>query len=78
MKLNHRILLLITPVILLSAAVSSHMIYTSQKNALIKRTESYLQLNIEKLANHYQQAQTLVSSYALRDPLIISPKRNHV
>ncbi len=64
MKLNHRILLLITPVILLSAAVSSHMIYTSQKNALIKRTESYLQLNIEKLANHYQQAQALVSSYA--------------
>ncbi len=64
MKLNHRILLLIAPVILLSAAASSYIIYTSQKNALLKRTDSYLQLNIEKLASHYRQAQSLVSSYA--------------
>ncbi|PAR34112.1 biofilm architecture maintenance protein MbaA [Vibrio metoecus] len=64
MKLNHRILLLIAPVILLSAAASSYIIYASQKNALLKRTDSYLQLNIEKLASHYRQAQALVSSYA--------------
>ncbi len=64
MKLNHRILLLIAYVILLSAAASSYIIYTSQKNALLKRTDSYLQLNIEKLASHYRQAQSLVSSYA--------------
>ncbi|MGL4829008.1 MAG: putative bifunctional diguanylate cyclase/phosphodiesterase [Vibrio sp.] len=64
MKLNHRILLLIAPVILLSAAASSYIIYTSQKNALLKKTDSYLQLNIEKLASHYQQAQALVNSYA--------------
>ncbi|MDW6003150.1 putative bifunctional diguanylate cyclase/phosphodiesterase [Vibrio mangrovi] len=64
MKLNHRILLLIAPVILFSAAASSYIIYVTQKDALIKRTDSYLQLNMEKLAGYYRQTNTLVSSYA--------------
>ena len=64
MKLNHRILLLIAPVILLSSAASSYIIYNSQKDALIKRTDSYLQLNMEKLASHFQQTKALVSSYS--------------
>jgi c-di-GMP phosphodiesterase len=64
MKLNHRILLLIAPVILFSAAASSYIIYVTQKDALIKRTDSYLQLNMEKLAGHYRQTNSLLSSYA--------------
>ncbi|WP_404819990.1 putative bifunctional diguanylate cyclase/phosphodiesterase [Vibrio rhizosphaerae] len=64
MKLSHRILLLIAPVILLSAAASSYIIYVTQRDALIKRTDSYLQLNMEKLAGYYRQTNTLVSSYA--------------
>lgn len=64
MKLNHRILLLIAPVILLSAAASSYIIYSSQKNALLKRTDSYLQLNMEKLASHFRQTHALLNSYS--------------
>jgi diguanylate cyclase (GGDEF)-like protein len=64
MKLNHRILLLIAPVILFSAAASSYIIYVTQKDALVKRTDSYLQLNMEKLAGHYRQTNSLLSSYA--------------
>ncbi|MBF8999183.1 putative bifunctional diguanylate cyclase/phosphodiesterase [Vibrio nitrifigilis] len=64
MKLNHRILLLIAPVILLSSAASNYIIYNSQKDALIKRTDSYLQLNMEKLASHFRQTKALVSSYS--------------
>lgn len=64
MKLNHRILLLIAPVIILSAAASSYIIYAAQKDALIKRTDSYLQLNMAKLAGHYRQTTSLLSSYA--------------
>jgi c-di-GMP phosphodiesterase len=64
MKLNNRILLLIAPVILFCAAASSYIIYVTQKDALIKRTDSYLQLNMEKLAGHYRQANSLVSSYS--------------
>ncbi|SHF73897.1 bifunctional diguanylate cyclase/phosphodiesterase [Vibrio gazogenes] len=64
MKLSHRILLLIAPVVLLSAAASNYIIYVMQKDALIKRTNSYLQLNMEKLAGYYRQTNTLVSSYA--------------
>ncbi len=64
MKLNHRILLLIAPVVLFSAAASSYIIYVTQKDALIKRTDSYLQLNMEKLAGHYRQTNSLLSSYA--------------
>lgn len=64
MKLNHRILLLIAPVILLSAAASSYIIYTSQKDALLKRTDSYLQLSMEKLASHFRQTRALVNSYS--------------
>ncbi|ELE5892861.1 EAL domain-containing protein [Vibrio fluvialis] len=64
MKLNHRILLLIAPVILLSAAASSYIIYSSQKDALLKKTDSYLQLNMEKLASHFRQTSALVNSYS--------------
>lgn len=64
MKLNHRILLLIAPVILFSAAASSYIIYVTQKDALVKRTESYLELNMEKLASHYRQTNSLLNSYA--------------
>ncbi|WP_376712163.1 putative bifunctional diguanylate cyclase/phosphodiesterase [Vibrio ruber] len=64
MKLSHRILLLIAPVILMGAAASTYIIYVMQKDALIKRTDSYLQLNMEKLAGYYRQTNTLVSSYA--------------
>jgi diguanylate cyclase (GGDEF)-like protein len=64
MKLNNRIVLLIAPVILFCAAASSYIIYVTQKDALIRRTDSYLQLNMEKLAGHYRQANSLVSSYS--------------
>ncbi|MCE0493215.1 putative bifunctional diguanylate cyclase/phosphodiesterase [Vibrio salinus] len=64
MKLTNRILLLIAPVILFSAAASTYIIYVTQKDALIKRTDSYLQLNMEKLAGYYTQANSLLSSYA--------------
>lgn len=65
MKLNTRVLLLVAPVILLSAAVSSYSIYISQKDALIKRENSYLQLSMEKLAGHFRQSMALINSYSL-------------
>ncbi len=49
---------------MLSAAASSYIIYDSQKDALIKRIDSYLQLDMEKLASHFRQTKALVSSYA--------------
>lgn len=64
MKLSKRILLLIAPVIIISAAASSYIIYASQKDALIKREDSYLQLNMEKLAGHFRQARSFLNSYA--------------
>ncbi|MGY3568873.1 EAL domain-containing protein [Vibrio paucivorans] len=64
MKLNTRILLLVAPVIALSAAMSSYTIYASQKDALLKREDSYLQLSMEKLAGHFRQAVTSLNSYA--------------
>lgn len=65
MKLNTRVLLLVTPVILLSAAISSYGIYQNQKDSLIKRETSYLQLTMEKLAGHFRQSYSLINSYAL-------------
>ncbi|KJY83726.1 diguanylate phosphodiesterase [Vibrio galatheae] len=65
MKLNTRVLLLVAPVILLSAAVSSYSIYFNQKDALIKREQSYLQLSMEKLAGHFRQSTALLNSYSL-------------
>ncbi len=64
MKLNTRVLLLVAPVILLSAAISSYGIYQNQQDALIKREHSYLQLTMEKLAGHFRQSYALVNSYA--------------
>ncbi len=64
MKLSHRILLLIAPVILLSSATSSYIIYDNQKDAFIKRIDSYLQLDMEKLASHFHHTKSLVSSYS--------------
>ncbi|WP_194437604.1 putative bifunctional diguanylate cyclase/phosphodiesterase [Vibrio fluminensis] len=65
MKLNTRVLLLVAPVILISAAVSSYGIFQNQKDALIKRETSYLQLTMEKLAGHFRQSYSLINSYAL-------------
>ncbi len=65
MKLSTRVLLLVTPVILLSAAVSSYSIYSNQKETLIKRENSYLQLTMEKLAGHFRQSVSLINSYSL-------------
>lgn len=65
MKLNTRVLLLVAPVILLSAAISSYSIYFSQEDALIKREQSYLQLSMEKLAGHFRQSMALINSYSL-------------
>ncbi|NVD05791.1 EAL domain-containing protein [Vibrio sp. JPW-9-11-11] len=65
MKLNTRVLLLIAPVVLLSAILSSYSIYVSQKDALIKREHSYLQLSMEKLAGHFRQSIALINSYSL-------------
>lgn len=65
MKLNTRVLLLVAPVIILSAALSSYSIYHSQKDALIKRENSYLQLTMEKLAGHFRQTSSLINSYTL-------------
>ncbi|WP_332058870.1 hypothetical protein [Vibrio taketomensis] len=55
---------MVAPVILLSAAISSYGIYQNQKDALIKREHSYLQLTMEKLAGHFRQSYALVNSYA--------------
>ncbi|OAJ95973.1 putative bifunctional diguanylate cyclase/phosphodiesterase [Vibrio bivalvicida] len=65
MKLNTRVLLLVAPVILLSAVISSYSIYFNQKDALIKREQSYLQLSMEKLAGHFRQSMALINSYSL-------------
>jgi len=65
MKLSTRVLLLVVPVIMLSAAASSYSIYVNQKNTLIKRENSYLQLTMEKLAGHFRQSVSLINSYSL-------------
>lgn len=65
MKLSTRVLLLVAPVVLMSAAVSSYSIYINQKDALIKRENSYLQLTMEKLAGHFRQSVALLNSYSL-------------
>ncbi len=65
MKLNTRVLLLVAPVILLSAAISSYSIYMNQKDAFIKRENSYLQFSMEKLASHFRQSISLINSYSL-------------
>ncbi len=65
MKLNTRVLLLVAPVVLMSAALSSYSIYENQKSALIKRENSYLQLTMEKLASHFRHSRALINSYSL-------------
>lgn len=64
MKLSNRILLLIAPVILFSAGLSNYIIYSVQKDALIRRTDSYLELNMQKLAGYYKQTASLLNSYS--------------
>lgn len=64
MKLSTKILLLIAPVILISAAASSYIIYSTQKNSFIKRENNVLQLNMEKLAGHFRQSRSFLHSYA--------------
>ncbi len=64
MKLSSKVILLIAPVILLSAVISNYIIYSVQKQTLIKREDSYIQLQMEKLAGQFQQANTFVNSYA--------------
>ncbi|WP_104402905.1 putative bifunctional diguanylate cyclase/phosphodiesterase [Vibrio penaeicida] len=63
MKLSKRTLLLIIPVVVLSAAISSYIIYLGQHTALIKLEKSSIQLNMEKLASHYGQAANFLNSY---------------
>ncbi|MFW7525870.1 putative bifunctional diguanylate cyclase/phosphodiesterase [Vibrio ostreicida] len=65
MKLSTRVLLLVSPVILMSAAFSSYGIYNNQKDALTKRENSYLQLTMEKLSGHFRQSVALLNSYSL-------------
>ncbi|CAM3719080.1 putative bifunctional diguanylate cyclase/phosphodiesterase [Vibrio aquimaris] len=65
MKLSTRVLLLVSPVILISAAFSSYGIYNNQKDALVKRENSYLQLTMEKLAGHFRQSVAMLNSYSL-------------
>ena len=65
MKLSTRVLLLVAPVVMLSAAMSSYSIYVNQKDTLIKRENSYLQLTMEKLAGHFRQSVSLINSYSL-------------
>lgn len=65
MKLSTRVLLLVAPVVMLSAAMSSYSIYINQKDTLIKRENSYLQLTMEKLAGHFRQSVSLINSYSL-------------
>ncbi|BBL90419.1 GGDEF domain-containing protein [Vibrio rotiferianus] len=64
MKLSNRIILLVTPVILLSALVSSYIIYSIQKVTLIKREDSYIQLQMDQLAGQLRQANVFLNSYA--------------
>ncbi|CCN33566.1 Biofilm architecture maintenance protein mbaA [Vibrio nigripulchritudo SO65] len=63
MKLSKRTLLLIIPVVVLSAAISSYIIYLGQHTALIKLEKSSIQLNMEKLASHYSRAANFLNSY---------------
>lgn len=65
MKLSTRVLLLVAPFVMLSAAMSSYSIYINQKDTLIKRENSYLQLTMEKLAGHFRQSVSLINSYSL-------------
>ncbi|HHJ3198389.1 TPA: EAL domain-containing protein [Vibrio parahaemolyticus] len=64
MKLSNRVILLVAPVIILSALVSSYIIYSIQKVTLIKREDSYIQLQMEKLAGQFRQANIFLNSYA--------------
>lgn len=64
MKLSNRVVLLVAPVILISALVSSYIIYSIQKVTLIKREDSYIQLQMEKLAGQFRQANIFLNSYA--------------
>lgn len=64
MKLSHRVILLVAPIILLSAVISSHIIYSMQKVTLVKREDSYIQLQMEKLAGQFRQANIFLNSYA--------------
>ena len=64
MKLSTKILLLIAPVILCSAAASSYIIYTTQKSSFIKREDNALQLSMEKLAGHFRQSRSFLNSYS--------------
>ncbi|MDR9828046.1 EAL domain-containing protein [Vibrio sp. FNV 38] len=53
------------PVIIFSAALSGYTIYTSQKDALSKREDSYLELSMGKLAGHFKNAISMLNSYSL-------------
>lgn len=64
MKLSTKILLLITPVILISTAASSYIIYSTQKSSFIKREDNALQLNMEKLAGYFRQSRSFLNSYS--------------
>ncbi|NOH79807.1 EAL domain-containing protein [Vibrio sp. RE86] len=72
MKLSTKILILIAPAILISTAVSSYIIFSIQKDALIKREESYLQLRMEKLSSHFQRSVSYLNSFSY------SLTQNHV
>ncbi|MGR5254474.1 putative bifunctional diguanylate cyclase/phosphodiesterase [Vibrio astriarenae] len=65
MKLQTRILILVAPVIILSAALSGYTIYLNQKDALSKREDSYLELSMGKLASHFNNAISMLNSYSL-------------
>ncbi len=64
MKLSTKILLLIAPVILVSAISSSYIIYTSQKKALINLESNALQLEMEKLRGYFRQSASFINSYS--------------
>lgn len=63
MKLSTRILLLVVPALLISTAVSSYIIFALQKDTLVKREESFMQLQMEKLGGHFKQASSFLNSY---------------
>lgn len=66
MKLSNRVILLVAPVIILSALVSSYIIYSIQKVTLIKREDSYIQLQMEKLAGQFRQANIFLTAMRTR------------
>lgn len=72
MKLSTKILLLISPAIMISTALSSYIIFSIQKDALIKREDSYLQLRMEKLSSHFQRSASFLNSFSY------SLTKNHV